>query len=102
MALRKRGATFLICFRKRYPERGGSLRKGGVPTLEETMDYRKIMQNQGVMNIKTQCYQCYNQCVPSATSVTSSVFPVLPVLQAVCCGNHERIENPVTHLRWSI
>ena len=39
MAFRKRGVTFKICFRKRgYLERGeGSLRKGGVPTLEETM-----------------------------------------------------------------
>ena len=41
MALRKRGVTFEICFRKRgYPERRNSLRKGGgggVPTLEETM-----------------------------------------------------------------
>ena len=35
-----RGITFLICFRKKkYPEREGSLRKGGgVPNLEETMD----------------------------------------------------------------
>ena len=40
MALRKRGLTFLICFRKRgVPRNGGrgSLRKSGVPTLEETM-----------------------------------------------------------------
>ena len=41
MVLRKRGVTFLTCFRKRgYPETGGSLRKGGgegVPALEETM-----------------------------------------------------------------
>ena len=33
MALRKRGVTFLICFKKRgLPRRGG-----GVPTLEEIM-----------------------------------------------------------------
>ena len=38
MAVRKRGVTFLICFRKRgYPEKGGFLRKRGVPTLEETI-----------------------------------------------------------------
>ena len=41
MAVRKRGLTFLICFRKRRIPRkgggGGSFRKGGVPTLEETM-----------------------------------------------------------------
>ena len=35
MAFRKRGVTFLICFRKLILI---SLRKGGVPTLEETMN----------------------------------------------------------------
>ena len=41
MAFRKRGVTFLICFRKRgVPRKGRSLRKWGeVPTLEETMQW---------------------------------------------------------------
>ena len=48
----KKGVAFKICFRKRgYPERGGgfpqkregsSLRKGGVPTLQETMAYQNV------------------------------------------------------------
>ena len=48
MALRKRGVTFLICFRKRgVPRKGGvpSEKGGGVPTLEETMVQHQKHQN---------------------------------------------------------
>ena len=80
MALRKRGGTFLICFRMRYPEKGGSLRKGGFQPWRKLWTTEKLCKPRG--------HEHKN--------------PMLPVLQAVCCGNHERIENPVTHLRWSI
>ena len=47
MALRKRGLTFLICFRN-----GGVPRKGGgVPTLEETMICNKIERLQYNANL---------------------------------------------------
>ena len=44
MAVRKRGVTLNLLQKegsnfKFASERGGSLRKGGAPTLEETMDY---------------------------------------------------------------
>ena len=49
------GVNFLICFRKRgYTERGGSLRKGGVPTLDETMigilPFLQLVPSQGIFD----------------------------------------------------
>ena len=48
MAVRKRGVTFKICFRKR-----GSVRKGGggVPTPEETMVQMMKKSNGRLWNI---------------------------------------------------
>ena len=46
MALRKRGVTFLICFRKRAAsKKGGFPQKRGVPALEETMKYLRSLVN---------------------------------------------------------
>ena len=45
MAVRKRAVTFFICFRKRGYLKMFPQKRGGVPTLEETMVHKyKFMQ----------------------------------------------------------
>ena len=73
MALRKRGGTFLICFRMRYPEKGGSLRKGGFQPWRKLWTTEKLCKPRGhehknpmlpvLQAVCSQCYQCYKQCV---------------------------------------
>ena len=56
---RKEGGNFLNLLQKEgYPERGGSLRKVGVPTLEETM----------CRNLYQYGKNCHNQLLEMFTS----------------------------------